>query len=488
MKDLIPEIPRKARNDIYNFMSIANIAFYGALSFIGGTLAAGLELSAVSAVLFFAAAIFIFLLIGKAGWKEFFFILFLFAFGIFYYNFFFNLKESSQKIIFDKSIAFSGVVLKEPQLSEKYQRLTVELKSPLAGEISILASLSPEINYGDVIEANGEIKQAASKDQESISPFPKLIVVAQHQGSLLKEKLLGFKKAIISQFKIFLPSDSAALLSGLTLGWRGDFTDEFKKEMSLSGTTHLVALSGYNITILVLVVAGAFGYWLSRRTTFWLTTAVICLFILMVGAEASVLRAALMGFLALVAKEAGRRFSIRNAITLTAAAMIFVDPSTLFDIGFQLSFISLIGIVYLSPAINGLFRVKEGSKSFLSWRENAVTTFSAQLAVAPILIQVFGNFSLTSIAANVFILEFVPLTMLFGFLLAVFGWIFYYAGFVLSFLENIFLKYELGIIKLFAHWSMPVSSAASSWFLFSIYYLAIIIFVFYMHKPKNAKE
>ncbi len=179
---------------------------------------------------------------------------------------------------------------------------------------------------------------------------------------------------------------------------------------------------------------------------------------------------------------------MRNAIALTAAGMIFIDPSALFDVGFQLSFLSLIGIVYLGSPLNILFRIKENSKSFLSWRENAITTLSAQLAVAPILIQVFGNFSLTSIAANILILEFVPLTMLFGFLLAAFGWIFYYAGFVLSFLENILLKYELGVIKLFADWSMPVLSAGNSLFLFGIYYSAIIIFAIYTVKPKNAEK
>ena len=153
-------------------MSLANIAFYGTLSFIAGTLAAGFELPVVLTVSFLAAAFFVFSLILKWGPKEFLFILFLFIFGIFYYNFFFNLKESSQKIIFGEDIAFSGIVSKEPQLSEKFQRLTVELRPPLAGEISILASLSPEMNYGDVIEATGEIIPSAFKNQEPISFFP----------------------------------------------------------------------------------------------------------------------------------------------------------------------------------------------------------------------------------------------------------------------------------------------------------------------------
>lgn len=468
-------------------MSAANIAFWGALSFLAGVFIAGSDFAVLLPVLLFTTIILIFAAVGKCEWRTAFFLIFIFIFGIFYYNFFFNLKELSQKIVFNKNISFSGVVSAEPQLSERYQRLTLELFPPFAGEISVLVSLSPEIKYGDVVETVGEITPPISRNQEPVSFFPKVKVTAEHHGSPLKEKLLTLKESFISQFKKFLPSDSAALLSGLTLGWRGDFTDEFKKEMSASGTTHLVALSGYNITILVLVVAGAFSYLLSRRLTFLLTTAVIFLFIIMVGAEASVLRAALMGFLVLLAKEAGRLRNIKNAVALTAAAMVFVNPPTLFDLGFQLSFLSLIGIVYLRPALVALFRVKEDSKSFLSWRENALTTLSAQLAVAPILIQTFGNFSMTSIFANILILEFVPLTMLVGFLLGLFGWIFYYVGFVLSFAENILLKYELAVIKLFADWSIPVQSGTGSWILFSAYYLALIILVSYSYGRRKTK-
>lgn len=471
-------------------MPLYNIAFYGASSFIAGILAAGFGLSASwparsGVVLFFAVAVLISSYLIKYEWHVALFFAFFFAFGIFYYGFFFNMKDAGQKIIFNKTTAFSGIVSKEPQLSEKYQRATVELYPPFAGEISVLAPLSPEINYGDVVQATGEISAPSSASQEPVSFFPKIKITDHNKGFLPKGKLIEFKKSIIVQFKKFLPSDSAALLSGLTLGWRGDFTDDFKREMSLSGTTHMVALSGYNITILVLVVAGIFGYWLSRRATFWLTSIVIVLFILMVGSEASVIRAAIMGFLALFAKEAGRRYSIRNAVALTAAAMIIIDPGTIFDIGFILSFLSLIGIILLEPAITRFLRMEEKPKSFMSWRENALTTLSAQLAVAPILIMVFGNFSLTSILANVLILEFVPLTMLGGFILALAGSIFYYSGFLISFFENIILKYELQVIKLFAGWSVPVLSGTRSWIFFGIYYSALILFIAYWQKSKK---
>lgn len=194
-----------------------------------------------------------------------------------------------------------------------------------------------------------------------------------------------------------------------------------------------------------------------------------------------------MGFLALVAKEAGRQHGMRNAIVLTATIMVLADPGAIFDVGFQLSFLSLMGIVYIGPAIKNFIRMEEDLGSFISWRENAVTTLSAQLAVAPILIQTFGNFSLTSIIANILILEFVPMTMLLGFLLAFFGSLFYYSGFVISFFENILLKYELWVIKSFAGWSMPVLSGTHSWIFFGVYYLALIVFIFHKGGSRVSK-
>ncbi|MBI4085118.1 MAG: ComEC/Rec2 family competence protein [Candidatus Liptonbacteria bacterium] len=376
------------------------------------------------------------------------------------------------------------MVLSEPKLSEKFQSISLKLNEPLAGEITIIASLSLEINYGDIIEARGEIKVGNSEVENPVSFFPEIKIVSRSKGFWLKEKLLGVKKAVVSEFKSLLPRDSAALLSGLTLGWRGNFTDDLKKDMSMSGTTHLVALSGYNITILVLVVAGTFGYFLPRRTTFWLTTAIIILFILMVGGEASVVRAAIMGFIALLAKEAGRKYSVRNAIALTAATMILADPRAIFDVGFQLSFLSLIGIVYLAPPISNFLRMEEEAESFLSWKENAVTTLSAQLMVAPILIHTFGNFSLTSIAANILILEFVPVTMLLGFALAAVSYFLHYAGFIISFFENVFLQYELAVIRFFANFNMPVLNELNSSLFFVFYYLALAAFLFYRSKSK----
>ena len=108
--------------------------------------------------------------------------------------------------------------------------------------------------------------------------------------------------------------------------------------MSQSGTTHLVALSGYNITVIAIAVSTLLSYFLRRRIVFWLSILTIIAFVLMTGAEASVVRAAIMGGIILLAKQIGRIHSMRNAIVFAALLMVLFNPKILrFDIGFQLS-------------------------------------------------------------------------------------------------------------------------------------------------------
>ncbi|MDI6733914.1 MAG: ComEC/Rec2 family competence protein [Patescibacteria group bacterium] len=268
------------------------------------------------------------------------------------------------------------------------------------------ASLYPRFEYGDNLKINGLIQKPSTAEyagyleKEKISgvvSFSEINILSRHNGSVLKEKLFKIKNTISESFQKFLNVKEAAFLNGLTLGGTSGLSDDFKRAMSLSGTTHLVALSGYNITILVWITMGIFIYFLPRRLSFILTFIAIFAFVAMTGAESSVVRAGIMGMLILLAREVGRIYDFRNAIILAALVMVLINPKVLvFDIGFELSFLALLGIVYLRPTLIKIFKIKEDI-SFLSWRDNLLTTASAQLAVAPILIANFGNFSLTSL-------------------------------------------------------------------------------------------
>ncbi|RJP45673.1 ComEC/Rec2 family competence protein, partial [Candidatus Parcubacteria bacterium] len=383
--------------------------------------------------------------------------------------------------------AFSGVIAEEPHATERSQRLTVKLLPPRRGKIEIVTNRFPEFEYGEVLRAEGLIEKRKGIAELPTSVFPEIAATGENRGFPPKRFLVNLKHRLVHQFKRTLPAESAALMAGLTFGVRSDFSEGFRDAMARSGTTHLVALSGYNIAILVFAVANSLGRFLSRKTTFYAALAIIFLFVLMVGAQASVVRAAIMGALILVAREAGRAYNLRNAITLTAVAMVFFDPAMLaHDVGFQLSFLSLLGIVYLQPALAHLaFRGKEPRPSFLAWKENALTTVAAQLAVIPLIVKYFDEFSLTSFLANVLILEFVPLTMLLGFLLAGIAAAAPAVGIFLGILANVLLSYHIAVIKLFARVSIPLPLAANT-ILAAGLYIGILLMIFTLHKRVNA--
>jgi len=473
-------------------MAPADIVFGGTSSFLIGVLAASAGWNTF--VVISGAVITGLLLAGFGKFAPRFGIIFAFCvfLGIFYYHLYLNAKTTNEIFPENERIIFTGVVVNEPKVTEEVQQFLLELEPPYAGKVNILTAAIPERAYGERLRLEGRIKRSAYRflpREEATSFFPKLELLESGRGFSLKARLIALKHTFIDHFRLILPRDHAALLAGLTFGYQSDFTKELRGKMEKSGTTHLVALSGYNISILVLVLAGTLGYFLGRRLTFWGTTLGIIFFVLMVGAEASVVRAAIMGFLVLLAKESGRIYSMRNAISSAAFFMALYDPTVLFfDIGFELSFLSLMGIAYLEPAIRNILKIREESlRSFLNWKENALTTFSAQLAVAPLLISNFGSISLTALLANVLILTFVPATMALGFLTAAASLIFAPLSQLIAWAADVLLIYELSVISFFSKFAIPLGGVNSR-VIFLFYYMVLIFIILFYFNGRGVKS
>ncbi|MEK7162701.1 MAG: ComEC/Rec2 family competence protein [Patescibacteria group bacterium] len=487
-------------------MKIHDISFYIASFFIFGVLIASLKLSFSIIITIVGLAIVIFLFIGyfsaeggsASGGKKSQKIIWLSALSLFiiigawYYFWWSNSQIKNFNIIFNEKINFQGVVIDEPERGNQ-QKLIISLKSSGSGKILIKLQQYPVFNYGDIIDFKGIIKKPepasyadylAKDGIFGVVSFPKTELIAENQGSKLKSTLFKFKEKVIVVFQKTLAPEKSAFLSGITLGERAEFSKEFKEAMNKSGTTHLVALSGYNITIIANTMMGLFIWVFSRRKSFVLSILVVSGFVLMTGAEASVVRAAIMGIIILLAGQVGRIYSFRNAIAIAAFLMVLFNPKILrFDIGFQLSFLALLGIVYLSPAIRKFFKMKD-EPGFLLWRENLAATIGAQLAVAPLLMSAFGYFSFISFIPNILILGFMPLTMAVGFALGFLGLISYQLSVLLALFLNFFLSYEVFIIKFFGQFSGLEIKSFSLW-LTAIYYLILITFIFRYKFPKK---
>ncbi len=470
-------------------MRIYDSAFYAVIFFLSGVFISGLGLKFIANFLIVALIAVLFLVFGFAKKnKKLFWLSGLSLFiivGSFYYFAYEAYQFQTAKIIFNKEISFRGVVVNAARQANS-QKLTVELAKPFAGKISVQARPFPDFNYGDLVEFKGIIKNLPQSSAVSFLKdgilgtvqFPITTLISENKGNFIKASLLSFKGKIVNIFQKIMPEEQSAFLSGITLGERAEFSKEFKDQMSKSGTTHLVALSGYNISVLVMVIFGAFSYLFSRRICFWLTLSVIAGFVLMTGAEASVVRAAIMGGIILLAAQINRRYSFRNIIAVTAFVMVLINPKVLmFDVGFQLSFMALLGLVYFAPAFKNKFKIGNDA-GFLSWKDNLLATLSAQVFVAPFLISYFGNFSFLSLLANILILCTIPLAMSLGFIAGAIGLFSVNMAVIFGWIVNLIVSYEIFAVKLFGNMDfLRINSISVP--LIIAYYVFIVGFILY---------
>lgn len=430
-------------------MRLADIFFWCACFFLGGVLIASVA-SGFSQALWISLAVII--LVGSVIFltRRRKLAVFMVA-AVLGAGYFLLTDTKPAELPFGQRVELTGVITEAEQRINS-QKIVVE-------NIQIATSRYPEFEYGDKILAVGVIKSVDGEWESyfkkegviAMMSFPKIELISKNNGSPIKANLLAIKRFFESSYRRVLPFEQAAFLSGLTLGSTAEFSDDFKEKLRLTGTTHLVALSGYNIAIIVLAVNGILKlWWVTKKFHLPISILVILGFVLMTGAEASVTRAAIMAGLALLADKIGRVYYLRNAIAAAALVMVLINPRILaFDIGFQLSFLALIGITHLEPWLRAKFKAKSEA-GFLGWRSHFWTTTSAQLAVLPAVIYHFGFVSPVSIFTNVFLLEFIPITMTLGFFTGFAALIGYWFSWLIALPASVFLGYEMGIINLFS--------------------------------------
>ncbi|MEK7174391.1 MAG: ComEC/Rec2 family competence protein [Patescibacteria group bacterium] len=408
-------------------------------------------------------------------------------FGIFLYRFNANHEIALRILPEERSKApFVALVLGEPRpRGERAESVSLKLLPPNRGVVEAILVDRPDVRYGDRIALTGGRWEVEDNGPPTLL-FPKHIRIGRGEGRPIFQALADIRRLFLGALRRFVPGEPSALLAGLTIGATEDFTGSFRDALRRSGTTHLVAVSGYNIGVIAIGAAAIFSLWLSRKLAFAATTAVIIAFVIITGAESSVVRAGVMGLLMLTAKHFGRPYGIRYAIAFAATTMLFLNPTLLVEnIGFQLSFLSLLGITYLAPVFQNLWFGAEAPPGIFAWRENLATTAAAQLAVLPIVVSHFEAVSPAAIGANILILPVVPITMALGGLVAL-GSILAPLAEIIGRIVTIFLVYQITIINIFAALpsvTIPVLASAGG---VIIYYGGLIaIITKYRPRPEN---
>ena len=326
-----------------------------------------------------------------------------------------------------------------------------------------------------IILASGVLITQTAKPAEDSPPQP------SYELFTFKEKL----REVVYQN---LSPPQSSILAAIVLGDKQKISSEWKEKLNVAGVRHITAISGMHIVILsgILIWLGiALG--LYRGQAFWFALILLWLFILMTGVQPSAIRAGIMGSTFLFCQKIGRQKAALNTLILAAAVMLAFNPLLLKDsVGFQLSFLATLGIIYLMPFFQSLFQRIKFLKTF-NLSNLLGMSFSAQVFTLPILIFNFGYVSLVSPITNVLIVPFLPYLMVSGFVFLLGGIISQPLGFVLSFPVWLLLTYLTSIVNFFSQIPWASLTFQISWLWLPLCYLVLGFFIWRLTQKEKLK-
>lgn len=430
-----------------------------------------------------------------------------------------------------EKITLVGEVSHEPDVRDTFQKLKVHPVKFALGDVPpqaeqfnwvkientesvvlVTTGRYPEYKYLDTIEITGKLKTPGIFDNfnyknyllkdgiYSVMDYPNIQLLSnKHQYnvfSFLYEKVLFIKEKLLESLDMHFSPPQNTMLQGIVFGNDNNMPKDTKDKFNTTGLSHLTAVSGSNIVILISVLM-AFLLWLGfwRHQAFYFAVIVIWVYIIMIGFPASGVRAAMMGCVALLAQNLGRQNTTSRIIVMVGALMLLQNPLLLFyDISFQLSFLASLGIIHFKPLVDILLgnMMKKGPfdsahGKFKGFLDIISITLAAQIFTLPIIVYNFGNISLVSLVTNVLVLPIIPLLTILGFLVSCAGVFSTILGFILSLPCLFLLMYIIKVLDIFSKPWAVMSFENVSWIWLIIYYFFLSISIWFLDRKTKAK-
>jgi competence protein ComEC len=276
----------------------------------------------------------------------------------------------------------------------------------------------------------------------------------QGVGGLVQPAVQKAQNVAVQRINAAVPYPAGGLTAGILFGYRDQIPQTFVDEMRASGLSHMLAVSGFNVTIVALVVGRLTVGILSKRARLILAILLVAVYVVLCGAGPPVVRAGIMGGIAALASSGGRAGDARRILLVAATLLIFFNPYVLrFDVGFQLSVAATFGLLALGPL---LARLVAKLPNPLGTRDAATTSIAASLATLPIVASVFGVIPLYGIFANIVAAPLVPVIMATGSAGLLGG------GTLLGRLAGIQTAYIVALLQKIAHVAAGLPHAAIS--------------------------
>ena len=378
-------------------------------------------------------------------------------------------------------ITLTGLVVSFPDLRDNYLYLRIQTedirpygtttqREPLHG--LLLVRLDPEkiYHYGDRLQLKGFLETPPEAEDFSYREYlarqgvysymgsARAFLLETDQGNPFWSAIYKIKEKALRTVYQLWPDPEASLFAGILLGVETGIPDPVAQAFKETGTTHIIAISGFNMAIISGLFAGLFGRLLGPRKGALAAVIGLGLYTVLVGADPAVVRAAIMGGFALFARQVGRRQQALNTMAFTAALMALANPQVPWDVGFQLSFAATLGLVlYAQPMQDGFTNLLSHRMAKTKARkiaapvgEYVLFTFAAQITTLPIMAYHFGSISWVAFLTNPAILPAQPPIMTLGGLALILGVIWLPLGKLTAPLAWPFVLYTIRTVELFA--------------------------------------
>ncbi|MBU1660894.1 MAG: ComEC/Rec2 family competence protein [Chloroflexi bacterium] len=408
----------------------------------------------------------------------------------------------------EQRMAVTGVITALPDERDTYTNLRVETESihPI-DEVThaevhglMLAKIPPgeDFHYGDRIVITGYLETPpdpsdpadfsyreylARQGVYSYIPQASAALLETGQGSRFMTAIYALKEKALSVTYRLWPDPEASLFAGILLGVETGIPEPVVQDFKNTGTSHVIAISGFNITIVAGLFATFFGRFLGPQKGAVAAVIGIAIYTLLVGADPAVVRAAIMGGFALFARQVGRRQHGLNALAFTAAIMALANPHVPWDVGFQLSFAATLGLVlYADPMAQWFTRLasrrlpEKAAKNLAGpVGEYFLFTIAAQITTLPIMAYHFGRISLVAFVANPVILPIQPPIMTLGGLAVILGLIWFPLGKLAALLAWPFVLFTIRSVEFFGKFTGGVLILGAFGILWVILFYGVLL-------------
>jgi len=374
-------------------------------------------------------------------------------------------------------LLITGYLIEPPDYRDSYTNLRLKVTAvdtgdgdlPAEGLLLARVSNNQIYRYGEILRLRGKLKTPpenedfsyrdylAAQNIHSYMSSAEVTVLPGNGGNIFSAALYTLKeKSLANIYRIF-PDPESSLLAGILLGVDTGLTKELQGAFKNTGTAHIIAISGFNISIIAGIFFTMFSRFFGPRWGSALAVLGIVFYTLLVGGDAAVVRAAIMGTFALFARQIGRRQFALNTLLAVAMLMCAWNPLYIWDVGFQLSFFATLGLIlYAEPFSNFVsnlliryFPVSTAQKIIQPLSDFVLLTFAAQLTTIPIMAYHFQRISLVSFIANPFILPAQPAVMILGGLAVILSLIWIPLGQLAAWVAYPFTLYTIRIVELF---------------------------------------